>query len=52
MQNPEGCMGEIANTASLYDCDVIVVKRFEESPDKAGIYYKEEETSNYLIYIR
>lgn len=52
MKNPQDCMGEIANIAALYDCDVIVVNRFEEVPDKAGAYYKEEETSNYLIYIR
>lgn len=49
---PDGCMGEIANTAVLFDCDVIVVKKFENAPDKAGAYYKEEETQNYLVYVR
>ena len=52
VKNPTGCMGEIANTAFMYDCDVIVVERFENAPDKAGAYYKEEETDSYLVYIR
>lgn len=52
VKQPQECMGEIANMATLYDCDVIVVERFEKAPDKAGAYYKEEETSNYLVYIR
>lgn len=52
MKAPKGCMGEIANAAALYDCDVIVVEKFEEAPDKAGVYYKEEETQKYLIYKR
>ena len=52
VKNPMGCMGEIANTAAMYDCDAIIVKKFEEAPDKAGIYYKKEETANYLVYIR
>ena len=45
-------MGEIANAAALYDCDVIVVEKFEEAPDKAGVYYKETETEKYFIYSR
>lgn len=52
MKQPQECMGEIANMAALYDCDVIVVERFEKAPDKAGVYYKRQETSKYLIYIR
>lgn len=52
LKQPRECMGEIANTAALYDCDVIVVERFEKAPDKAGVYYKKEETSKYFVYIR
>lgn len=52
MKAPKGSMGEIANAAALYDCDVIVVEKFEEAPDKAGVYYKEKETEKYLIYSR
>lgn len=52
MKQPEGSMGEISNIALMYDCDILVVKAFENAPDKAGVYYKRETTSEYIIYMR
>ena len=52
MQSPKGNMGEISKMAYMYDCEVIVVNRFENAPDKAGVYYKKEETENYILYMR
>lgn len=52
MKQPKGCMGEISNMAAMYDCDVIVIKKFENAPDKAGIYYKREETEKYILYTK
>lgn len=52
VKQPEGSMGEISNMALMYDCDVLVMKKFENSPDKAGVYYKKEVTENYILYVR
>ena len=52
MKHPENAMGEISNVAYLFHCDVIVVKAFENAPDKAGVYYKREMTDNFIIYMR
>ena len=52
MKQPEGSMGEISNVALMFDCDILVVKAFENAPDKAGVYYKRETTSDYIIYMR
>ncbi len=52
VKQPEGSMGEISSMAAMYDCDVIVVRRFENAPDKAGAYYKKEVTEKYILYIR
>lgn len=52
LKQPKGAMGEISNMAVLFDCDVIVVAKFENAPDKAGVYYKREETEKYLLYMR
>jgi len=52
VKQPQGSMGEISNVAVMYDCDAIVVRRFENAPDKAGVYYKKEETENYILYMR
>lgn len=52
LKQPEGSMGEISNVAYIYDCDVIVVKQFENAPDKAGAFYKKETTHNYIVYMR
>lgn len=52
LKQPQGAMGEISNVAAMYDCDVIVVRRFENAPDKAGAYYKKETTENYILYMR
>lgn len=52
VKEPEGSMGEISNMAAMYDCDVIIVEKFENAPDKAGAYYKKEMTENYIVYSR
>lgn len=52
VEQPQGHMGELSNAALIYGCDIIVVKRFENAPDKAGAYYKREVTENYMVYIR
>lgn len=52
MKEPKGCMGEISHVAFMFDCDVIVVKAFENAPDKAGVYYKSEIMQDYIIYKR
>ena len=52
MKQPEGSMGEISNVAYMFDCDILVVKAFENAPDKAGVYYKREILDNYIIYMR
>ena len=52
MRQPKDFMGEISKCAALSDCDVIVTEYFENSPDKAGDYYKIEVTENYLVYKR
>ena len=52
VKQPEGSMGEISSVALMYDCDVVVVRFFENAPDKAGVYYKREVTPNYILYMR
>ena len=52
VKQPEGSMGEISNVAWMYDCDAIVVRFFENAPDKAGVFYKREITDNYILYLR
>ena len=52
MKHPEKSMGEISAVAFLFDCDILVVKAFDYAPDKAGVYYKRETTSEYIIYMR
>ena len=52
MKQPEGSMGEISNVALMFDCDILVVKAFDNAPDKAGVYYKRELTKDYIIYMR
>lgn len=52
VKQPEGSMGEISNMALMYDCDAVVVGNFENSPDKAGVYYKKEVTEKYILYMR
>ena len=52
VKSPQGAMGEISNVAVMYDCDVLVMKKFDNAPDKAGVYYKLKETENYILYMR
>ena len=52
MKHPKEVMGELSRWADICNCDVIVIDYFENAPDKAGKYYKQEVTSDYLIYIR
>lgn len=50
MKNPEDTMFDISQMAALYDCDYIIVKRFEEYPRVSGNYALKEKTEGYLIY--
>ena len=52
MRQPKGSIGEISKRASMCGCDVIVTGFFEDSPDKAGDYYKKKVTEKYIVYIR
>lgn len=52
IKQPEGSMGEISNVAWMYECDAVVVRYFENAPDKAGVYYKQKITDNYILYMR
>lgn len=52
MRQPKGSIGEISKRASMSGCDVIVTDFFEDSPDKAGDYYKKKVTEKYIVYIR
>lgn len=52
VKQPEGCMGEISNMAFLFDCDIMVIEKFENAPDKAGAFYKKETTEHYIVYMR
>lgn len=52
MRQPQGSIGEISKRASMSGCDIIVTVFFENSPDKAGDYYKKKVTEKYIVYIR
>lgn len=52
MKQPKGAMGEISSVAVMFDCDVLIIKQFENAPDKAGVYYKRAVTENYILYMR
>ena len=52
MKQPQHAMGELSRWAALCECDIIVTPYFDNAPDKAGAYYKKQETAGYLIYIR
>lgn len=52
LKEPQKSMGEISKVAVAYDCDILVIEKFENAPDKAGVYYKEEETNRYILYMR
>ncbi len=50
MKNPEECIGDIVATASIYECDIIVVKNFDSYKDLYGSYELQQETEHYLVY--
>lgn len=50
MRNPKECMSDIAAMASMYECDIIVVKKYDGYMKKAGSYELEQETDHYLVY--
>lgn len=52
MKNPEECFGDIADIAGLYDCDAIIIKRYEKAPKTQGIYQLLGETDEYLVYTK
>ncbi len=50
MQDPEVCMDDITAVAAMYECDLVVVKRFESARETEGNYRLAAETEQYLIY--
>ena len=52
MKNPKENMEQIAESAYLYDCHVLVVNTFENAPDQVGKYRLEKEMGKYLIFVR
>ena len=52
LKQPQKSMGEISRVAAAYGCDVLVIEKFENAPDKAGVYYKQELTNDYILYAR
>ena len=52
MKNSKENMEQIAESAYLYDCHVLVVDSFENAPDQVGNYRLEKETGKYLIFVR
>lgn len=52
MKNPKECFGDIADIAGLYDCDAIIIKRYEKAPKAQGMYHLLGETDEYLVYTK
>lgn len=50
MKNPEDTIEDISQMAALYDCDYVIVKRFEKYPFLTGGYSLADKTTNYLVY--
>ena len=50
MKQPAETLEEIADMAFLYDCDILIVKKFENPPFMAGRYQRKEITQNYIVY--
>lgn len=50
MKNPGETMKDISEMAALYECDLFVVKNYENNPACTGNYKLLLETENYLIY--
>ncbi len=52
MAFPALYMQDIATMGETYDCDIIIVDKFEDAGPKEGQYSLALETYNYLIYDR
>jgi len=50
MKNPGDTLKDILQTAMLFDCDYIVMKRFKNYPAYEGNYTLAFKTENYLVY--
>jgi len=50
MWTPEEDFESIAAMASGYGCDIIIMNKFENWPERAGNYRIDKQTPNYLIY--
>ena len=52
MKNPKENLEEIMDKATMYACDVIVLRKFEDAPSRSRNYKKIYTTENYIIYER
>ncbi len=50
MKNPEECLNDITSMAAMYECDIIVVRKYEGYPKKSGNYQLLKDTNHYLLY--
>jgi len=50
MWTPEENIVTIANMASAYGCDIIIIKKFDNWPEKVVSYRVDRQLENYLIY--
>ena len=52
MKNPKENLEEITDKAATYACDIIVLRKFENSPKQSKNYKKTYTTEHYIIYER
>ena len=50
MRNPEETIQNILSIADMYGCDMVVVKTFENAPEKVGHFTKTTDTGAYIVY--
>ncbi len=50
MRNPQETIRDILTMADMYACDLVVVKTFENAPEKVGHFTKLEDTGTYIVY--
>ncbi len=50
MKNPKNCINDITSMAAMYECDIIVLRKYNGYPKKTGAYQLVWDTNHYLIY--
>lgn len=50
MKNPKDCIEDISSMAAMYECDIMVLKKYNGYLKNTGSYKLVEDTNNYLIY--